>query len=240
MDRNFKYIVIITIFIGILVLGGLSCFHYRIYQSVNTYSIQTSNLLNTLKPVLQNNNANIKNSKSIQNSLEHIQNEHSKEYYDFLKNYYETQNNWLNYWLATLGTLLTIIGLVIPYIFSKRWKDEKEEMNIIKEKFDKEVAIAEDKLNRLNVNSTKLEFDKMIADKQLELNEMITDATDNLWIDVDNKKEELILSIKKIIIEDILKNGPDTEYFLDKITDNIRDSIEKNINEKLEGEVDYE
>ena len=230
MDKNSKYIVGLSIVVALFMLVGLCIFHYHIYRCVNTYSEQSYQLFENL------NNA----QKFTYDKIKYAQNEHSKEYYNFLKKYYETQNNWLNYWLATMGTLLTIMGLIIPYIFSRRWKDEKEEMNIIKEKFDKEVAIAEDKLNRLDVNSAKLEFDKMIADKQLELNEMITDATDNLWIDVDNKKEELILSIKKIIIEDILKNGPDTEYFLDKITDNIRDSIEKNINEKLEGEVDYE
>ena len=230
MDKNFKYIVIISTFIALLVLGGLSAFHYQMYRCINIYSTQSYQLLDKLK-----------NDKQLsQNKIDYTQNKHLKEYYNFLKNYYETQNNWLNYWLATMGTLLTIMGLIIPYIFSRRWRDEKEEMNIIKKKFDKEVAIAEDKLNRLDVNSAKLEFDKMIADKQSELNEMITSATDNLWEDIDNKKEELIISIKKIVIEDIIQNGSDTDYFLDKITDKILDSVKNYVEEKLEGDIDYE
>lgn len=230
MDKSFKYVVMVSTFIALLVLGGLSTFHYQVYRCINTYSEQSYQLLDKLK-----NNQQLSKSK-----IDYTQNKHTEEYYNFLKSYYETQNNWLNYWLATMGTLLTIMGLIIPYIFSRRWRDEKEEMTNIKVEFNKEITIAEEKLNRLDVNATKLEFDNLIADKKLELNEMITSATDNLWEDIDKKKEELILSIKKIIIEDIIKNGSDTEYFLDKIVDNIRDSIEKIIEEKMQGDTDYE
>lgn len=230
MDKNIKYIIMVSVFIVLLILGGLFSLHYLMYNRINEYSAQSYQLLSDLR-----------NTESFsEKNINDTQNKHLEEYYSFLKHYYETQNNWLNYWLAIIGTLLTVMGFIIPYIFSRRWRDEKEEMCSIKAEFNKEISIAEEKLNRLDVNSTKLEFDQLINDKQKELNEMIISATDNLWEDVDNKKEELIISVKKIIIEDILKNGSDTDYFLDKIVDNIRDSVKEYIEEELEGNIDNE
>lgn len=228
MDKNFKYIALISVIIGLLTLGGLSAFHYHMYRCVNRYAEQGYQLLD-----------NLKSSSSVsQNKIRYIQHKHSEEYYNFLKSYYETQNNWLNYWLATMGILLTIMGLIIPYIFARRWQDEKDEMNNIKEKFSKEISLAEEKLNRLDVNFAKIEFDKLIADKTVELNEMVTSAIDDLWQNIDDKKENLITSIKSTIIEDLLKNGPDTDYFLDKISSSLSDYINDVIETKLQGDSD--
>lgn len=230
MDKYFRYIVMIFVFVILLIFGGLFAFHHHVYHSVDAYASQNYQLLNELK-----NNELIDN-----NQIEHAQNKTAEEYYNFLKSYYETQNNWLNYWLTIMGMLLTIMMIIIPYVFSRRWKDEKDEINTIKKDFNSEIAIAEGKLNRLDVNQVKQEFDRVIADKLAELNEMIDSATDEMWKDVNDKQEELILSIKKTIIEDILKNGPESDFLLDKVADKLKDSVEFIVNEKLAEDVDNE
>ena len=125
--------------------------------------------------------------------------------------------------------------IIIPYVFSRRWKDEKDEINYIKKEFNDTIKVAEEKLNRLDVNQVKQEVDTIIANKTAELKETTNLAADDLW----NKQEELVLSIKRTVIEDILKNGPDSEFFVDKITDKVTKNIEQVVDAKLEG-VDYE
>ena len=225
MDKYFRYIVMIFVFAILLIFGGLFAFHHHVYHSVDTYASQNYQLLNELK-----NNELIDN-----NQIEHAQNKTTEEYNNFLKSYYETQNNWLNYWLTIMGMLLTIMMIIIPYVFSRRWKDEKDEINYIKKEFNDTIKVAEEKLNRLDVNQVKQEIDNIIANKTAELKETTNLATDDLW----NKQEELVLSIKRTVIEDILKNGPDSEFFVDKITDKVTKNIEQVVDAKLEG-VDYE
>lgn len=229
MEKCFRYIVMASVFVIVLIFGGLFAFHHHIYHSVDAYASQNYQLLNELK----------NNELIDHNQLDYTQNKTTEQYYNFLKSYYETQNNWLNYWLAIIGMLLTIMMIIIPYIFSRRWKDEKDEINTIKKDFNTEIAIAEGKLNRLDVNQVKQEFDRVIADKLAELNEMIDSATDDMWKNINDKQEELVLSIKRTVIEDILKNGPDSEFFVDKITDKVTKNVEQVVDAKLEG-VDYE
>lgn len=225
MDKHFKHIMMTLIVAVLLIFVGLFTFHHHIYHSVDAYASQNYQLLNELKS----------NGLADHNQIEHAQNKTTEEYYNFLKSYYETQNNWLNYWLTIIGMLLTIMMIIIPYVFSRRWKDEKDEINYIKKEFNDTIKVAEEKLNRLDVNQVKQEVDTIIANKTAELKETTNLAADDLW----NKQEELVLSIKRTVIEDILKNGPDSEFFVDKITDKVTKNIEQVVDAKLEG-VDYE
>ena len=225
MDKHFKHIMMTLIVAVLLIFVGLFTFHHHIYHSVDAYASQNYQLLNELKS----------NGLADHNQIEHAQNKTTEEYYNFLKSYYETQNNWLNYWLTIMGMLLTIMMIIIPYVFSRRWKDEKDEINYIKKEFNDTIKVAEEKLNRLDVNQVKQEVDTIIANKTAELKETTNLAADDLW----NKQEELVLSIKRTVIEDILKNGPDSEFFVDKITDKVTKNIEQVVDAKLEG-VDYE
>ena len=191
MDKHFKHIMMTLIVAVLLIFVGLFTFHHHIYHSVDAYASQNYQLLNELKS----------NGLADHNQIEHAQNKTTEEYYNFLKSYYETQNNWLNYWLTIMGMLLTIMMIIIPYVFSRRWKDEKDEINYIKKEFNDTIKVAEEKLNRLDVNQVKQEVDTIIANKTAELKETTNLAADDLW----NKQEELVLSIKRTVIEDILK-----------------------------------
>ena len=53
------------------------------------------------------------------------------EYENFLRDYYETQNNWLNIWLTIMALVLGFLGLIVPLCFLKFYESKKEEFNIV-------------------------------------------------------------------------------------------------------------
>ena len=51
-----------------------------------------------------------------------------KDYNTFMTNYYQTQSNWLIFWLTLLACLTAIIGLAIPFVLNLSYRDKIKEM----------------------------------------------------------------------------------------------------------------
>ncbi len=211
----------------LIIIASFTYFHYEIQNEVSMHFEQNSNLLNQL----ENKISNTKQKNIIKQTAEGVK----TEYHDFLVKYYEIQNNWLNYWLTITGMLMTAMAIVIPYIFAKRWQDEKEEFQKLLTECAKRSEELENKISNLDINQNKKNLEKMLQEKKETFFEELNIATDEMWNSINEKKEETLNSIKAIIIEDILKNGPDTDYFMDKIEERLHDRIDQMLDEKLQG-----
>lgn len=227
LSNNKTWLISLICFILIVIISFIY-FHYEVQNEVSRHFEQNSNLLNQL----ENQISNTKQRNIIKQTADGVK----TEYHDFLVKYYEIQNNWLNYWLTITGMLMTAMAIVIPYIFAKRWQDEKEEFQKLLTECAKRSEELENKILNLDINQNKKDLEKMLQDKQATFFEELNVATDEMWNSINEKKEEMLNSIKVTIIEDILKNGPDTDYFMDKIEDRLHDRIDQMLDEKLQGD----
>lgn len=227
LSNNKTWLISLICFILIVIISFIY-FHYEVQNEVSRHFEQNSNLLNQL----ENQISNTKQKNIIKQTADGVK----TEYHDFLVKYYEIQNNWLNYWLTITGMLMTAMAIVIPYIFAKRWQDEKEEFQKLLTECAKRSEELENKILNLDINQNKKDLEKMLQDKQATFFEELNLATDEMWNSINEKKEEMLNSIKVTIIEDILKNGPDTDYFMDKIEDRLHDRIDQMLDEKLQGD----
>lgn len=227
LSNNKTWLISLICFILIVIISFIY-FHYEVQNEVSRHFEQNSNLLNQL----ENQISNTKQKNIIKQTADGVK----TEYHDFLVKYYEIQNNWLNYWLTITGMLMTAMAIVIPYIFAKRWQDEKEEFQKLLTECAKRSEELENKILNLDINQNKKDLEKMLQDKQATFFEELNVATDEMWNSINEKKEEMLNSIKVTIIEDILKNGPDTDYFMDKIEDRLHDRIDQLLDEKLQGD----
>lgn len=227
LSNNKTWLISLICFILIVIISFIY-FHYEVQNEVSRHFEQNSNLLNQL----ENQISNTKQRNIIKQTADGVK----TEYHDFLVKYYEIQNNWLNYWLTITGMLMTAMAIVIPYIFAKRWQDEKKEFQKLLTECAKRSEELENKILNLDINQNKKDLEKMLQDKQATFFEELNVATDEMWNSINEKKEEMLNSIKVTIIEDILKNGPDTDYFMDKIEDRLHDRIDQMLDEKLQGD----
>jgi hypothetical protein len=225
--NNKTWLISLICFILIIIISFVY-FHYEVQNEASRHFEQNFNLLNQL----ENQISNTKQKNIIKQTAEGVK----TEYHNFLVKYYEIQNNWLNYWLTITGMLMTAMAIVIPYIFAKRWQDEKEEFQKLLTECAKRSEELADKILNLDINQNKKDLEKMLQDKQATFFEELNVATDEMWNSINEKKEEMLNSIKVTIIEDILKNGPDTDYFMDKIEDRLHDRIDQMLDEKLQGD----
>lgn len=103
------------------------------FWALNAYKNDTETLIKN--SALQNINQAtdfLKNNSQIvvlEEEIERAKLEIDSNYRDFLMKYYETQNNCLTMWLAALGIILAVFGVVIPLCFMKLFENKREEMN---------------------------------------------------------------------------------------------------------------
>ena len=51
-----------------------------------------------------------------------------KDYNSFMTNFYQTQSNWLMFWLTLLTCLTAIIGIAIPFVLNQSYREKIKEM----------------------------------------------------------------------------------------------------------------
>lgn len=111
---------------GIMLLMVLQ-YHHQLNQTFQNSINKTTEIISNIKIENQKNKQVIISEELLKAITQANQN----EYESFLRNYYETQNNWLNMWLTILALLLGFLGLIVPLCFLKFYESKKEEFNIV-------------------------------------------------------------------------------------------------------------
>lgn len=152
-----------------------------------------------------------------------------KDYNTFITNYYQTQANWLIFWLTLLACLTAIIGLAIPFVLNQSYREKIKEMecefqkqlkdldNYKKQSAENLKTLKNDvKLIKNQAEQSKTALPKMLTKELSKFKEKMQYAIDEVKQDAilfeiksleessnnyrfDEKREEELRSLNKII-----------------------------------------
>lgn len=175
-------------------------------------------------------NYNIENNITIPNI--------DKNTKDFLEKYYSSQSNWLNFWLTVLTIVVSMIAVVMPFLFSKRWEKEKSEYDNIKSKIEIMLEQADKEMKRLNIKKASKEIEDLVFNKSRELNDDLNQITDEAWASLDERKELLAESLKKSIIDEAkVELSQEISTVVDDLWLEVNNEKKKQIKQELIAEI---
>lgn len=164
-----KILILATILLFIIcsiIAFVLYHYHKDMNQNFNQAMSQIAENLSNIKMAVSNNREKIFIEQVTQTTHDHNKN----EYYDFLRHYYETQNNWLNMWLTISALVLGFLGLIVPLCFLKFYESKKEEFNIVirevekkKETITKDLEEVKNYVNKAQESEKKTETNRLFV-----------------------------------------------------------------------------
>lgn len=218
-----------------IMLFILFSYHQKVNESFKNYIATTSEIISSIK-IENQKGKQIIISDELSKAISRV---NQNEYENFLRSYYESQNNWLNVWLTILALLMGFLGLITPLCFFKFYESKKEEFNIVirdiekkKETMTKDIEEAKKYVEKAKESERRVEVNRLLVSAMRESSQKnYTEALERIDkalelapknISVISAKAEILIRAKKYeeavkSLTEAIKLSPlDYRYFCDR------------------------
>ncbi len=130
-----------------------------------------------------------------------------ESYSDFMAGYYQTQANWLNFWLTLLACLTAIVGIGLPFVLGQSYREKLKEMEC---EFDKRIKDIDNykKLSAENLNTLKSDVREIKRQAEQSKQSVSKILAKELEV-FKERMQASILQVKKDAVEAELENLSD-------------------------------